>query len=67
MELRLRADRYEALAARAEADGRDPHALVLAAVDAYLERAAAEDRAEVRRIGTLYARRQADLLRRLGE
>ncbi|MFE0423050.1 CopG family transcriptional regulator [Streptomyces sp. NPDC058953] len=67
MELRLTADRYEALAARAEAAGADPHTLVLAALDDYLARATAEDRPEVRRIGTEYARRQAGLLRRLGE
>ncbi|MER6910585.1 CopG family transcriptional regulator [Streptomyces sp. NPDC000594] len=65
MELRLRDDQREALTARAEEEGRSVHAVVLAAVDRYLEQEAGHE--TVRRLGGLYAARHADLLRRLGE
>lgn len=41
------------------------HAIVLQAIDRYLEQEA--DRATVRRLGAKYAAGHADLLRRLGE
>ncbi|MER6069360.1 CopG family transcriptional regulator [Streptomyces sp. NPDC001817] len=63
--LRLRDDQQEALKRRAEEEGRSMHAIVLTAIDRYLEQEA--DRATVRRLGAKYAARHADLLRRLGE
>ncbi|MFJ5549726.1 Arc family DNA-binding protein [Streptomyces sp. NPDC093225] len=65
MNLRLRDDQTEALKNRAEEEGRSMHAIVLAAVDRYLEQEA--DRETVRRLGAKYAKSHADLLRRLGE
>lgn len=65
MNLRLRDDQQEALKRRAEEEGRSMHAIVLRAVDRYLEQEA--DRESVRRLGAKYAARHADLLRRLGE
>ncbi|UNO44124.1 CopG family transcriptional regulator [Streptomyces sp. MST-110588] len=67
MDLRLDEDRREALRLRAEREGRDEHAVVLAALDRYLEQEREADRATVRRLGETYAARHADLLRRLGE
>ncbi|NBE53538.1 ribbon-helix-helix protein, CopG family [Streptomyces boluensis] len=65
MNLRLREDQQAALKLRAEAEGRSMHAVVLQAIDRYLEEES--DRAKVRRLGDKYAARHADLLRRLGE
>ncbi|MCC5033162.1 CopG family transcriptional regulator [Streptomyces sp. WAC 00631] len=65
MNLRLRDDQQHALKERAEAEGRSMHAIVLQAVDRYLEEEA--DRETVHRLGAKYAARHADLLRRLGE
>jgi predicted transcriptional regulator len=65
MNLRLRDDQQEALKLRAEEEGRSMHAIVLQAIDRYLEQEA--DRATVRRLGAKYAAGHADLLRRLGE
>lgn len=65
MNLRLRDDQQEALRLRAEEEGRSMHAVVLQAIDKYLEQEA--DKHEVRRLGAKYATRHADLLRRLGE
>ena len=50
---------------RAEEEGRSMHAIVLQAIDRYLEQEA--DRTTVRRLGAKYAAAHADLLRRLGE
>ena len=65
MNLRLRDDQQEALKKRAEEEGRSMHAIVLQAIDRYLEQEA--DRATVRRLGAKYAAQHADLLKRLGE
>jgi hypothetical protein len=65
MNLRLRDDQQEALKLRAEQEGRSMHAIVIQAIDRYLEQEA--DRATVRRLGAKYAAAHADLLRRLGE
>lgn len=65
MNLRLRDDQQEALKLRAEEEGRSMHAIVLQAIDRYLEQEA--DRNTVRRLGAKYAAGHADLLRRLGE
>nr|WP_178798353.1 MULTISPECIES: ribbon-helix-helix protein, CopG family [Streptomyces] len=65
MNLRIREDQQEALKLRAEQEGRSMHAIVLQAIDRYLEVEA--DRESVRRLGSKYAVRHADLLRRLGE
>ncbi|MFD7835942.1 Arc family DNA-binding protein [Streptomyces sp. NPDC059761] len=65
MNLRLRDDQQEALRLRAEEEGRSMHAIVLQAIDRYLEQEA--DQATVRRLGEKYAKHHADLLRRLGE
>lgn len=65
MNLRLRDDQQEALKQCAEEEGRGMHAIVLQAIDRYLEQEA--DRAAVRRLGAKYAAGHADLLRRLGE
>lgn len=65
MNLRLRDDQQEALRLRAEEEGRSMHAVVLQAIDRYLEQET--DRATVRRLGAKYAAGHADLLRRLGE
>jgi len=65
MNLRLRDDQQEALRKRAEREGRSMHAIVLQAVDRYLEETM--DRDTIRQLGAKYAARHADLLRRLGE
>ncbi|WP_190125785.1 Arc family DNA-binding protein [Streptomyces inusitatus] len=65
MNLRLRDDQQEALKLRAEEEGRSMHALVLQAIDRYLEQET--DRESVRRLGAKYANHHAGLLRRLGE
>ncbi|WP_416223000.1 CopG family transcriptional regulator [Streptomyces sp. VB1] len=65
MNLRIREDQQEALKLRAEQEGRSMHAIVLQAIDRYLE--VEVDRESVRRLGAKYAVRHADLLRRLGE
>ncbi|MFE7130765.1 Arc family DNA-binding protein [Streptomyces sp. NPDC057638] len=65
MNLRLRDDQQEALRARAEEEGRSMHAIVLQAIDRYLEQET--DRETVRRLGAKYATRHSELLRRLGE
>jgi len=65
MNLRIREDQQEALKLRAEQEGRSMHAVVLQAIDRYLE--VETDRESVRRLGAKYAVRHAELLRRLGE
>jgi uncharacterized protein (DUF1778 family) len=65
MNLRLRDDQTEALRQRAELEGRSMHAIVLQAIDRYLEEQG--DRETVRKLGAKYASRHAELLRRLGE
>lgn len=65
MNLRMREDQQEALKLRAEEEGRSMHAIVLQAIDRYLEVEA--DRESVKRLGAKYAVGHADLLRRLGE
>ncbi|MBB4979182.1 putative transcriptional regulator [Streptomyces sp. SFB5A] len=65
MNLRLRDDQQEALKLRAEEEGRSMHAIVLQAIDRYLEQEV--DREGVRKLGAKYALRHADLLKRLGE
>ncbi|KOG13123.1 MULTISPECIES: Arc family DNA-binding protein [Streptomyces] len=65
MNLRLRDDQQEALKLRAEEEGRSMHAVVLQAIDRYLEQEA--DRGVVRKLGAKYALHHADLLKRLGE
>lgn len=65
MNLRLRDDQQEALKLRAEEEGRSMHAVVLQAIDRYLEQEV--DREAVRKLGAKYALRHAELLKRLGE
>ncbi|MFE4985972.1 MULTISPECIES: Arc family DNA-binding protein [unclassified Streptomyces] len=65
MNLRLRDDQQEALKLRAEEEGRSMHAVVLQAIDRYLEQEV--DREAVRKLGATYALRHAELLKRLGE
>ncbi|MGF1431154.1 Arc family DNA-binding protein [Kitasatospora sp. LaBMicrA B282] len=65
MNLRLSDEQQEALKARAEEEGRSMHAVVLLAVERYLNEET--DRESVRKLGAKYAARHADLLRRLGE
>jgi predicted transcriptional regulator len=65
MNLRLGDELQEALRERAEAEGRSMHAVVLLAIERYLDEGA--DREAVRKLGAKYAARHAELLRRLGE
>jgi len=65
MNLRLTDEQQEALRARADQEGRSMHAVVVRAIDRYLDEET--DRESVRRLGAKYAARHADLLRRLGE
>lgn len=66
MNLRLRDEQQEAaLRARAEKEGRSINALVLQAIDRYLEESGDQD--VIEQLGAKYASRHADLLRRLGE
>ena len=65
MNLRLRDDQQEALRERADREGRSMHAIVLQAIDRYLEETG--DQEVIQRIGAKYAARHAELLRRLGE
>jgi predicted transcriptional regulator len=65
MNLRLRDDQQEALRELAEREGRSMHAIVLQAIDRYLEETG--DQEVIHRIGATYAARHAELLRRLGE
>lgn len=65
MNLRLRDDQQEALKRYAEQEGRSMHAVVLMAIDRFLEQEASRE--VIRKLGAKYAARHADLLRRLGE
>jgi len=65
MNLRLREEQQAALRVRAEREGRSVHAVVLQAIDRYLEETGDQDL--IQKIGATYATRHADLLRRLGE
>lgn len=65
MTLRLTDDQTEALRQRAEFEGRSMQQIVLAAVDEYLARHAAEE--EVLRLGAKSRERWRNVLDRLGE
>ncbi|GHH83065.1 ribbon-helix-helix protein, CopG family [Kitasatospora indigofera] len=65
MNLRLTDEQQEALRERAEAEGRSMHAVVVRAIERYLDEGT--DREAVRKLGAKYAARHSDLLRRLGE
>ncbi|MFI9835897.1 CopG family transcriptional regulator [Nonomuraea sp. NPDC051941] len=65
MTLRLTDDQTEALRKRAEFEGRSMQQVVLAAVDEYLARHAADE--EVRRLGAKSRERWRSVLDRLGE
>ncbi|WP_354644938.1 Arc family DNA-binding protein [Kitasatospora camelliae] len=65
MNLRLTEEQQDALRRRAEEEGRSMHAVVLRAIDRYLDEESGRE--DVRRLGAKYAARHADLLRRLGE
>ncbi|MEO3885827.1 ribbon-helix-helix protein, CopG family [Nonomuraea sp. B5E05] len=65
MTLRLSDQQTEALRKRADAEGRSMQQVVLAAVDEYLARHAADE--EVRRLGARSRERWRTVLDRLGE
>jgi predicted transcriptional regulator len=65
MTLRLSDQQTEALRKRADAEGRSMQQVVLAAIDEYLARHAADE--EVRRLGAKSRERWRTVLDRLGE